>query len=747
MTVARRLGCLIALLWALGIGPPGLAQTAGTFAGSAACAGCHAAETAAWQGSDHAWALKEPDATSVLGDFNDARFTGKGVTTRFFRQGDAYMVKTDGPDGKPAQYPIRYVVGVRPLQQYLVETTAGRLQALDIAWDSGAGKWFDLYPDQDTAAGNGMHWSGPYKTWQSRCAECHQTGFDKGFDPASKAYHTTWTELTVGCEACHGPAADHVARAETARASAGTAVLPKLPAYGPGHQAGELATCGACHSRRAAFAQTSAPVGGAFDDHYSLSLLTPGLYFADGQQQDEVYILGSFLQSKMAAKGVTCSNCHDAHSGGLVAEGNAVCTQCHSPAGRADFPSLARKSYDDPAHSHHAAGTPGAECVNCHMPERTYMRVDPRRDHFFRRPDPAAARAAGAPDACTGCHSDQTQDWAARQIRAWAPDSDYSWQDRAAFIAFVGGDGSPAVLQALAGYAADTARPAIVRATALQLLQGTDDQPLKDSLAGLMSDPSALVRAAATGLLRQSDPTARYLRLSPLLADPSRMVRDAVSGELAYFNQPQNEDRDLGALKAGIAEYLAARQAFADTPESQIAMAGLSLTQRQWDQATAAFRAAVTLDPQLEQPWIMLARISSALNDAAGARAVVAEALSHLPDSAALWSQAVQVSLAQGDGKAALAALEKVVALEPGAVEGWLQLSALAVQTGDLALALRAGDNAVQLAPTRAEAWATSAIAHYLNADMDEARRRTRRAMELDPGLQIPLELQVLLQR
>lgn len=747
MPIAKLLGPLIAAVIACAVAFPGFAETAPEFAGSASCAGCHANETAAWAPSDHAWALKTPDASSVLGDFNDASYTGKGVTTRFFRDGDAYMVETQGPDGKQAQYPIRYAVGVRPLQQYLVETDGGRLQTLDIAWDTVAGKWFDLYPDQQTAAGDGMHWSGSYKNWQARCAECHQTGFDKGYDLATKTYETHWAELTVTCEACHGPGSEHVKLATDAKSKGITAPLPPMLSFGPGHQAAEVSSCGNCHSRRAAFSDESAPVGGNFGDHYSLSLLTPDLYFADGQQNAEVYILGSFLQSKMADKGVTCSNCHDPHSGKLVAEGNAVCTQCHSEAGRAEFPSLTRKTYDSPAHTQHAAGTPAAECVNCHMPERTYMSVDPRRDHFFRRPDPMTAKAAGAPDVCTGCHTDKTHEWAAEQIAAWAPGSDYSWQDRTAFIAFTSGDQSPEVLQALADYARDTSHPAIVRATALQFLRDTDAQQLKDGLASLTKDPSDLVRAAAVGLLRQSDPTARYLRLNPLLTDPSRAVRDAVSGELAYFDQPQNAGSDLTALKAGITEYLAARNAFADTPESQMAIAGISLSMRKWDDAIAAFTAATGLDPQLEQPWVMLVRIKSALNDPEGAAATVAAALANLPNSGALWVENANLAMIKGDAKAATAALQKVVQIEPANVDAWMQLSSMAVQIGDLALAARAGDNAVQLAPTYAEAYLTSAVAHYMSGDLAEAKRRTQRAKELNPGLQIPMELEVLLRR
>jgi len=185
-----RLRLLLAALVSWLLAAPALAGTgdAAAYAGSAACADCHAAETEAWQNSDHAWALKEPSPESMLGDFNDARFTHDGVGTRFFKKDGAYFVETEGASGKPETFEVRYAVGHRPLQQYLVETANGRLQVLDVAWDVGARKWFHLYPDQKLPPGDGMHWTGSYKNWQARCATCHQTGFDKGYDFPSRTY-------------------------------------------------------------------------------------------------------------------------------------------------------------------------------------------------------------------------------------------------------------------------------------------------------------------------------------------------------------------------------------------------------------------------------------------------------------------------------------------------------------------------------------------------------------------------------
>ncbi len=180
------------------------------YVGSESCSACHADQVAAWRGSHHGWALRAAQGANVLGDFNDAIFEFGGVRTRFFRRNGQAFVETDGPDGAPTAYEIRYTVGVEPLQQYLVETDGSRLQVLDIAWDTTAKRWFHLYPEAIAKPGDGLHWTGPYKTWQARCAVCHQTNFVKGYDPQSKAYRSRWSELTVGCEACHGPGEAHV---------------------------------------------------------------------------------------------------------------------------------------------------------------------------------------------------------------------------------------------------------------------------------------------------------------------------------------------------------------------------------------------------------------------------------------------------------------------------------------------------------------------------------------------------------
>lgn len=676
------------------------------FAGSAACAECHADVAKAWAGSDHAWALKAPDAASMLGDFDNAAITHKGVTTRFTTKAGKYFIETEGADGKPETFEVRYAIGHKPLQQYLVETEKGRLQVPDLAWDTTQKTWFHLYPDQEAPPGDGLHWTGSYKNWQARCATCHQTGFDKGFDFPTRTYNSHWAELTVGCESCHGPGEAHVA---WSRAPAGEDPYSALP-MGPGHQSQELDVCGPCHSRREAFSQVQPKAGAAFHQHYALALLTPDLYFPDGQQRDEVFILGSFLQSKMKAKGVTCSNCHEPHGGGLVAEGNGVCTQCHSEAGNDAFPSLRKAAYDTPEHHHHKPGSDAALCVTCHMPERSYMLIDPRRDHFFRRPDPLQSKAAGAPDVCTGCHSEKTAEWAAEQIAAWKPSGDRHWQDRSAFIAFTNGDRSEATVRDLTRYILDREHPAIARATALNAL-GTAGSLSATDAEQVLKDEDPMVRAAATGALRQIDVQDRVALLMPLLTDPSRSVRQRTAVEIAGAGVAMLPAADDAAYRAGLKDFLASRMANADTPESHVAIGGLALSRRQWDEAKKAFSTAVEIDPQMVSAWLVLAQLDEARGNAKGAEEALSSGIAASPRNADLL-------LARGDLDARQQKFD-------GAL-GWYRRA----QAAD---------------PQRPDVWVASAIGYALKGDRVAAAEAANRARALSPGTALPAELEQFL--
>ncbi|MDY0007993.1 MAG: tetratricopeptide repeat protein, partial [Spongiibacteraceae bacterium] len=239
---------------------------------------------------------------------------------------------------------------------------------------------------------------------------------------------------------------------------------------------------------------------------------------------DEVYVYGSFRQSRMHQAGLGCSDCHNPHSTKTHAEGNLLCVSCHNPGSsplpaHIDSRGLQRKDYDSPAHHFHTPGQPGSFCVDCHAPQRTYMVVDPRRDHSFRIPRPDLNAKTGAPDACTGCHTDQTPNWASAAIRAQHPGAGQRGHYGLALAA--GRNADSGAVRQLAALVENRREPAIVRATALQLLQRYPGHlSLTLGLANL-ADSDAQVRCAAVELVGGLAPQ----RVAPALDDAVRAVR------------------------------------------------------------------------------------------------------------------------------------------------------------------------------------------------------------------------------
>lgn len=618
-----------AALLLLSAATPSLAAEAvdRSYVGSAACAACHADAAEAWRGSHHALAWTEATPENVLADFDGTTFSHDGMTARFRRDADgAYRVEVAEKDGATTDHRIHSVAGVSPLQQYLIETQPGRLQSFDVVWDVEQGRWYHLYPDQDLPPSNGLHWTGPYKTWNARCAECHATGYLKAYDVRTRRYASSQVEIGVGCEACHGPGDRHVAWAEDA---------PESPPPKHGFDVDmsdrdeALNQCATCHSRREAHLDGNPPPGTPFADAYTLALLRPGLYHADGQILEEVYVYGSFLQSKMHAAGVGCGDCHDPHTGERLADGNAVCTQCHNPEGREDYPTLTPALYDDPSHHHHPQGSDAAQCKSCHMVERVYMGIDWRADHAFHVPRPDLAALTGAPDACTNCHMDQTPAWAAASVREWNPDARRGptfgvtlAQARA---------NAPMAAEDLAVLALDPEAAGIVRATALWFLEQAGSPEIAARMAPLLRDPDAVVRAAAVGVQRTAPPQDRTVRILPVLSDPTRTVRMAAARSLLDAPIARLPNAMAADLRSAMGEWQASLATRLDFPETHLQIAGISMTQRNWTAASAAFREVVELDPQRREAWTMLLRIASATQGAAAVRSVLEDALQALP--------------------------------------------------------------------------------------------------------------------
>jgi Flp pilus assembly protein TadD len=610
------------------------------FATSEVCAGCHAGEAEAWSKSHHALAMLAATEASVLAPFASETFSHNGVTSTFFRRDGKFYVNTDGPDGSLADFEIVYTFGYTPLQQYLVAMPGGRFQVLATAWDSrseaeGGQRWFHLYPDASLVAGDPLHWTGIDQNWNYQCAWCHSTNLKKNYDPDEDIFATSWSEINVGCEACHGPGAAHVQWAEAgasgdddkltvhfdereniswAMRDTGTAVRSA-----PRQSSKEIDACAGCHARRSQFADDAVDAL-AFFDAFRPALLDGDLYHADGQQEAEVYKYGSFLQSRMHEQGVTCSDCHDPHSGQILLEGNSLCGQCHE----AD-------SFDVPAHHHHTPQSAGAECVSCHMPETNYMIVDGRHDHSLRIPRPDLSVALGVPNACNRCHTDKDAQWADDTLNQWFPQRNPGFQDFAELFA-ADETGEPGSREALIEYL-DTMPPPIVAASVLTRLARNPSLAALAAATRSLSSEDPLLRSAAVAVVGEAEPRTRLQLLQALLGDESRLVRMDAARALAGEPEAGMDDVTRTQFEKALAEYVDGQNFSGERPESNVNLANLALERGELETARRYFETARQRDPSFIPATVGLAQMLGGQGDGSAAEALLREATEKQPDS------------------------------------------------------------------------------------------------------------------
>lgn len=694
-----------------------------TFVGRSSCIECHQEQASLWTGSHHDKAMQLATDETVLGDFNGALIEHDGLVSRMFRDGSRFMVHTEGETGEMEDFEIKYVFGVDPLQQYMVEfdrdpsmpaSEISRLQVLRISWDTHRKRWFYLRPPDvkdKLQPDDPLHWTGIAQRWQTMCADCHSTNLLTQFDPKNNRYHTTFSEMNVSCEACHGPGSMHVELAKNKRL-----FWDRTHGYGLARLKGEssesqLQACAPCHSRRGVLEQGFV-AGQKYHDFFNLELLQEETYYHDGQIKDEVYVFGSFTQSKMYHKGIRCTDCHDPHSLQLKHQGNETCTSCHQhPAGK----------YDVPSHHRHAVGSEAALCVNCHMPGRTYMDVDFRRDHSFRVPRPDMSVELGTPNACSSCHvkdrldqvpADQRDslkeyaDWLtaaergdpliARLIREtdiWCDQASDRWygSDRE-FPEHFGHSlaglrsGDPQGIQKALAYAMrrDDLTPAIARATALDNLAAGGVNAVAKVGRDLLADNAEhpLVRAAAVRALATGNPATMKRTLMPLISDSSRLVRYEATRMLVS-----------GGLYA-------------------------TLTASEQSQVDLALR-------EVKQTLMVT-------SDRAGAHmqwAAICEQRGRIAEAIEAYETAIRVEPNMAGPRTNLAALLDEVALRG---DDRARIKAEQLRRDELPLLARDAN----LAPNIASVQYRYGLALYLSGDLAGALERLERAVELDPNME-----------
>ncbi len=598
------------------------------YIGSESCVDCHQKEYRDWMGSDHQLAMQKATMSSIGDDhFNGEMFIKDDIVTTFRRRDGKFYIDEKEKDGKKVSYQVSYVFGLHPLQQFVIPMKKGKEQLYTIAWDTEKKAWFDLYPDEKIGAHDELSWKGHQFTWNLACVECHTTNLEKHYEVKSNSYQTTFSEVSVGCEACHGPGSEHVKLAnvdpklwEGDRKMGLTVILKDVPINRI-----QIDSCAPCHSRRQKIAEGFEP-GKRFTDYYAPEFLEDDLYFADGQIKDEVFVYGSFLQSRMFRENVKCSDCHNPHSGRVKLQGNALCIQCHS-----------QTDYDTQLHYHHEAGSAGSECIECHMPERTYMVVDPRRDHSMKIPRPDLSVKFGTPNACNKCHTDKDESaaWAAAEIVEWFGEERPNDANYAVAFALARKNDPAAIplLEQLMGNETDYGP--IVRGTAAQLLGRFISRPgVINILEKSLHDRKPLVRTGVVQALEMASETDRIRLVSPLLGDRSRMVRIQAARLLDSVNVKQLPDNMQSKWVDAIHEYENSLLINADSPDAQLNL-GVHYTNRDDnDGAVSAYNHALRIDPDYVPALVNLAMLQYQMGNRDLTETLLRKAISVRPDYA-----------------------------------------------------------------------------------------------------------------
>lgn len=527
----------------------------------------------------------------------------------------------------------RAVLGVAPIQQSLVAVGGGRVQVFDPAWDVTRREWFSVFGAEVRRPDAWGHWTQRGMNWNSQCAACHTTGFEKRYQARDDSYQSTWIAAGVACAQCHGAMPDHAAH-------------PTTRAPWRDHTAD---LCASCHARREELTGAFAP-GQRFDDHYRLTLAdTPGAYHPDGQVADEDFEYASLSMSRMGHRGVTCLDCHDPHSGGLRApvDRDQLCLRCHGAPSARGAPHISPEH-----HTHHDATREGARCVSCHMPASRFMQRDRRRDHGFTSPDPTLTRELGLPNACDGCHVAQGPGWSERHTDAWyGAAMDRPARRRARLVARARRRDDTVVTELVAAVA-DEAIDAWRAALVALLTPWGERAEVRSVLTAALRDRSPWVQAAA---VRALDAHGSLDGVAALRRAPTRLVRvEAMWATRATLG-------DDTAARRELAQWLDATH---DQPAGALRRSDLALVEGRTVEACAWAERAAAWDPS-GTSFAMLGRARAVSGDLPGAVRAFGDAMRAEPNHAEHPYARGLVLAQSGRMLEAVADLERAVALDP----------------------------------------------------------------------------------
>ncbi len=649
------------------------------YAGAETCRTCHRAVYERWRGTAHGQAMGEATPAIVKGDFESHNvYAYGGNTSRMAAGDDGYRMTTDGPDGKPGAYGIGYTLGIRQQQTYLTRMPGGRLQVLPTIYDVTGGRWFDaaegiVRVGRPLRPGDFYYWSGPGRTWNSQCAECHATGVRKGYDPASDTYDTQFSDLSIACEACHGPAASHV----SVRKGGMSPEMGRMPDLGKLSPARAVEVCSVCHAKKHDMREGFRP-GDDFLGHFDPVLADDEQNFwPDGQDKLLVFAYHAFTEGRPYREGgLVCTDCHDPHGSGRVADlvlapsDPGLCSRCHGDL--TDRPER---------HTRHAPNSAGSVCVRCHMPSRINETLLVT-DHRMTVPVPENTVRFGSPNACNqgGCHEDRTPEWTAQQAARLYGAYQIPRVRRAEAVSG-GWKGDPSAAGPLAKILSDSREGPFLRAAASALLgrigaaRGPDaltrtasGDEIRNPLSILIQslrDSHPSVRARAATALGQAGALRALRPLVAALGDTSVTVRIRAAFSLTTLGRiPAPLDT---ADRRAFSEHEAWAHGFmADNPPARVTLGEAYESRRDFRAALAEYRAALRIDPTDSEAKARSEAVAREVLAGERVRAMLATALSANPNDVRAHTALGMAEARWGDWQEAVEHLQIAVRLGAG---------------------------------------------------------------------------------
>lgn len=650
------------------------------YVGESACIQCHQTEYNDWIGSHHDWSMKLPTKETMLGDFNNVTFEGEGEKYFFYQNSNGYFVDYTPENGIKKQYKVAYTFGVTPLQQYLIEFPDGKYQTLRATWDVIKKEWYNQYKGQQISTDDWLHWTKGGQNWNTMCAECHSTNLHKNYDPANDSFTTTYSIINVSCEACHGQGKAHVQWASKENPTGNTQI--KVGGVG---QTAQMNMCAGCHSRRVKLTEVMEPVK-KYYNQFALQTINSEYYYPDGQIKEEDYVYGSFLQSKMYHNRVKCSDCHNIHSLKLKTKGNTLCLQCHLP------------TYNSPSHHFHESGTPSTECVSCHMIGKTYMGNDFRRDHSFRIPRPDQSIEYKTPNACTECHEDKSDQWAADWIVKWygsnradhfsdhllkASRPPYSDEAKEEVIQFIN----------------NLDYPAIARAAAIEYYPSFSSENELKMLIATIRDSSALVRYYALNKLQAFPLEQRVDIALAAMNDSTKLLRTAAAWLIVELPIEQFPQEYHNRINKSNNELLQMLNANADFPLGRLRFGDYYVRKNNLQKAINEYEMALKMDSLLTPLYGNLATVYNRLGENSKALNTLTKLIKVEPEYARgyylrglLYNEIDQPENAAID-------LKKALELDPDEFRYYYNLANLYVKMNSLEEALKVIESGLRINP------------------------------------------------